>query len=116
LELLDNKNERKLFPAGKARNNLRSDCCDFRRESVFTPSEAIILSCFGQTYKPGSVFDNHLSKACRCRQARAAYQPGSDGPPLFAPYLALLRVGFTRPICYHIAGELLPHHFNLTTA
>ena len=32
------------------------------------------------------------------------------------PCLVLLRVGFTRPVCYHTAGELLPHHFNLTSA
>ena len=32
------------------------------------------------------------------------------------PSLVLLRVGFTRPPCLHDAGELLPHHFNLTTA
>ena len=32
------------------------------------------------------------------------------------PYLVLLRMGFTRPVCLHTAGELLPHHFNLTTA
>ncbi|MDD3874346.1 MAG: hypothetical protein PHE01_09185 [Methanosarcina sp.] len=25
-------------------------------------------------------------------------------------------MGFTRPACYHTAGELLPHHFNLTSA
>ena len=34
----------------------------------------------------------------------------------FSPYLVLLRVGFTLPPCLHDAGELLPHHFNLTTA
>jgi hypothetical protein len=32
------------------------------------------------------------------------------------PCLVLLRVGFARPVCYHTAGELLPHHFNLTCA
>ena len=32
------------------------------------------------------------------------------------PCLVLLRMGFTRPTCLHAAGELLPHHFNLTTA
>lgn len=31
------------------------------------------------------------------------------------PLLVLLRMGFTRPACLHTAGELLPHHFNLTT-
>ena len=49
---------------------------------------------------------------------------GSSDPPtraatgsrLLCPLLVLLRMGFTRPACYHTAGELLPHHFNLTTA
>lgn len=41
---------------------------------------------------------------------------GCDGPPHFIPFLVLLRMGFTRPPCLHDAGELLPHHFNLTTA
>ena len=41
---------------------------------------------------------------------------GCDGPPHFMPILVLLRMGFTRPPCLHDAGELLPHHFNLTTA
>ena len=30
------------------------------------------------------------------------------------PYLALLRVGFTKPTRYRIAGALLPHLFTLT--
>src|SRR5207248_1017823 len=30
------------------------------------------------------------------------------------PYLALLRVGFTKPIRYRTAGALLPHLFTLT--
>src|SRR5262245_58370066 len=30
------------------------------------------------------------------------------------PYLALLRVGFTKPIRFRIAGALLPHLFTLT--
>ena len=41
---------------------------------------------------------------------------GCDGPPHFMPILVLLRMGFTRTPCLHDAGELLPHHFNLTTA
>ena len=32
------------------------------------------------------------------------------------PLLILLQMGFTRPIYYYTAGELLPRHFNLTTA
>jgi hypothetical protein len=30
------------------------------------------------------------------------------------PYTVLLQVGFTRPVSHLTAGELLPHHFNLT--
>ena len=30
--------------------------------------------------------------------------------------MALLRVGFARPVCFHTAGALLPHHFTLTLA
>jgi len=30
------------------------------------------------------------------------------------PYLALLRVGFAKPIRYRTAGALLPHLFTLT--
>jgi len=37
------------------------------------------------------------------------------GNRFITPCLALLQAGFTRPVCYHTAGELLPHHFNLTT-
>jgi len=47
-----------------------------------------------------------------------------DGSPRFLPYLALLRMGFVRPGCYHgfteetipkrdPAGGLLPRHFTL---
>ena len=39
----------------------------------------------------------------------------ATGRRLLSPILVLLRMGFTRPVCYHTAGELLPHHFNLTT-
>ena len=41
------------------------------------------------------------------------------GPVRAAPFKALtvlLRMGFTRRLCLHSPGELLPHHFNLTTA
>jgi hypothetical protein len=34
----------------------------------------------------------------------------------YSPSLVLLQVGFTRLTCLHATGELLPHHFNLTTA
>lgn len=41
---------------------------------------------------------------------------GRQRATAFSPCLVLLRMGFTRPVCLHTAGELLPHHFNLTTA
>lgn len=41
---------------------------------------------------------------------------GRQRATAFSPCLVLLRMGFTRPTCLHAAGELLPHHFNLTTA
>ena len=58
--------------------------------------------------------------ACNHLQALAA-NPGlirrranTDSPEgRFAPYLALLRAGFGQPMCLHIAGALLPHHFTL---
>ena len=34
---------------------------------------------------------------------------------LFIIPLFLHRMGFTQPICHHIAGELLPRHSNLTS-
>ena len=70
----------------------------------------------GQSYKPGSVLNNHLSRpAIADRLQRPTFRAG-DGQPPSSPCLVLLRVGFTRPACLHAAGELLPHHFNLTTA
>ena len=40
--------------------------------------------------------------------------PKTRGPRL--PSTTLLRVGFTRPVCLHTAGELLPRLFILTCA
>jgi hypothetical protein len=46
--------------------------------------------------------------------------PLSSRPPLKerrpggGTYLALLRVGFAKPTCRHVAGALLPRHFTLT--
>ena len=77
-----------------------------------------------QAYKPGSVFGNHLSwpavtnKLMRptSREATGRRLSGTVPCGNYLPHLVLLRVGFTRPACYHTAGELLPHHFNLTSA
>ena len=42
--------------------------------------------------------------------------PGRQRATALSPSLVLLRMGFTRPVRLRTAGELLPHHFNLTTA
>jgi len=64
-------------------------------------------------HKPGSVFDNHLSRIYIAIYFKPpnlrSYMTGNQ-----TSTLALLRVGFTQPICLHIAGELLPHLFILT--
>ena len=41
-------------------------------------------------------------------------QPGDRPGVLMSLYSVLLRMGFTQPTGYPIAGELLPHHFTLT--
>ena len=77
-----------------------------------------------QAYKPSSVLNNHLSrrivtdalKRPTIREATGRRLSGSCSKEQLPPYLVLLRVGFTRPACYHAAGELLPHHFNLAAA
>src|SRR5437016_2568579 len=52
-------------------------------------------------------------------EARAAYPETATGRRWHTkytafPYLALLRVGFAKPIRYRTAGALLPHLFTLT--
>ena len=63
-----------------------------------------------QPGKPGSVYDNHLSRICVSTDLKPS--PKARGPRL--PSTTLLRVGFTRPSCLHSAGELLPRLFILT--
>ena len=63
--------------------------------------------------KPGSVENDHLSVACRCRQAQATSW-GRSGRPLCPRTTVLLRIEFTAPTCLHAAGELLPHLSTLT--
>ena len=62
--------------------------------------------------KPGSVLNDHLSVACRCRQAQAASSERSGKP--MCSSTALLRIEFTAPACLHAAGELLPRLSTLT--
>ena len=62
--------------------------------------------------KPGSVLNDHLSVACRCRQAQAASMERPGRPVCSST--ALLRIEFTAPTCLHAAGELLPRLSTLT--
>ena len=48
-----------------------------------------------------------------CRHAPRAAYPGAARATPSRPYLALLRMGFSRPACRQTAGALLPHHFTL---
>ena len=65
--------------------------------------------------KPGSVSDDHPSRtAVACSLMRHTFGR-VRAAPLNALFV-LLRMGFTRQLCLHSPGELLPHHFNLTTA
>jgi len=66
-------------------------------------------------YKPGSVIDSHLSRHTIADMLMRPTSQAATGSRLLCPILVLLRMGFTRPVCYHTAGELLPHHFNLAT-
>ena len=64
-----------------------------------------------QNYKPGSVFDSHLSK----RAVAGALQPPRErtGRPI-APIPVLLRIEFTASDTLEPMGELLPRLSTLT--
>ena len=62
--------------------------------------------------KPGSVVNDHLSVAHRCRWAQAASSERPGRPVCSST--ALLRIEFTAPACLHAAGELLPRLSTLT--
>jgi hypothetical protein len=69
-----------------------------------------------QSYKPSSVSSpkdgSHLSRpAVTGRLVRPTR--GQRGHAFMSPYLALLRVGFSRPDGLPAAGELLTRHFTL---
>ena len=70
----------------------------------------------GQVYKPGSVLDDHLSRRHIAMPLKRSTSRAAAGSCHICPISTLLRMGFTRPPCLQGAGELLPHHFNLTTA
>ena len=63
----------------------------------------------GQVCKPGSVFDDHLSR--RNISARSCGPPSGRRRATALRPPTLLRMGFTRPLRLRNAGELLPHHF-----
>lgn len=64
-----------------------------------------------QNYKPGSVFDSHLST----RRVAAVLQPPRErsGQPI-APIPVLLRIEFTAMDCSQPSSALLPHFSTLT--
>ena len=65
--------------------------------------------------KPGSVSDDHPSRtAVACSLMRHTFGRVRAAP--LKAHFVLLRMGFTRQLCLHSPGELLPHHFNLATA
>ena len=65
--------------------------------------------------KPGSVSGDHPSRtAVACSLMRHTLGRVRAAP--HNAHFVLLRMGFTRQLCLHSPGELLPHHFNLTTA
>ena len=65
--------------------------------------------------KPSSVFsDNHLSRRTIAGTLKR-HNPEGQRAASTLPYLVLLRMGFTKPICYQIAGVLLPRRFTLTS-
>ena len=65
--------------------------------------------------KPGSVSDNHLSwPAVTDRLMRPTFR-AATGRRFCTPYLVLLRMGFTRQICYHtslwaLTSQFQPYH------
>ena len=65
-----------------------------------------------QNYKPGSVFDSHLSR----RRVAASFQPPRkrSGQP-YASIPVLLRIEFTAMVSLQPSGALLPHLSTLTS-
>ena len=68
-----------------------------------------VTHLYEQVYKPGSVFDDHLSRPYITARLKPPPSMGMSGRlnPIRANTV-LLRVGFTWPVCHHTAGRLLP--------
>ncbi len=71
-----------------------------------------LISLCEQVYKPGSVFDSHLSS----RTVAGAIKPPRERPgePI-APIAVLLRIEFTATDTLEPSGELLPRLSTLTS-
>jgi len=77
---------------------------------VFTRTASCICE---QNYKPGSVFDSHLSR----RAVANTLKPPRERPGRpYAPIPVLLRIEFTAAVCSQPSGELLPRLSTLTAA
>ena len=72
----------------------------------------VIKTLSNQIYKPSSVVNSHLSWQ-RVTTTAQRHLPGTAEQAL-CPSTVLLQIGFTRLICLHITGELLPHLSILT--
>lgn len=70
------------------------------------------MTLSNQIYKPSSVVNSHLSWQCVTTNAQR-HLPGTAEQAL-CPSTVLLQIGFTRLICLHITGELLPRLSILT--
>lgn len=74
-----------------------------------------ILSVYGF-----AILSQSFLWALRYRRPQATYpeRRWANAAPVervLPPYLVLLRMGFAKPTCHQIAGELLPHRFTLTS-
>ena len=100
-----------LFPSSRSTSLTVVDPTSIPSLTIF-PFFFIILWA---DRKPGSVFDDHPSRtAVACSLMRHTLGRVRAAP--LVAHFVLLRMGFTRQLCLHSPGELLPHHFNLTTA
>ena len=78
-----------------------------------------MLKFWQADYKPNSVpmpfgiGGDHSSRPLVSQRLEQPTRKRRRAAAMF-PYLALLRVGFTKPARYRTAGALLPHLFTLT--
>ena len=71
------------------------------------------MTLSNQIYKPSSVVNSHLSWQCVATTAQRHLLGTAEHA--LCPSTVLLQIGFTRLICLHITGELLPRLSILTT-